>query len=122
MQNNKFDGSLMAQCVDWLDASKRAIETASPLKSAELDSKERKHQNLQSSVFGGGYVDQEPVIVNKNDKKIAFASNADWKTQAAQAHYSNEDGKEINAYKMRQQQLNSDQVPLDHGDYEKFIP
>jgi hypothetical protein len=35
----------------------RAIETNSPLRTEGLDSKEMKQQNLQSSIFGGGYVE-----------------------------------------------------------------
>ena len=36
----------MAQCVDWKDCHSRAIEADSPLKSADLEAIERKHQNL----------------------------------------------------------------------------
>lgn len=111
----------MAQCVDWKNPHTRAIEASSPLKSAELDCIERKHQNLQSSVFGGGYVDQEPVTVDKHQQKIAFASNSDWKTQAAQAHPDNHTG-QINAYKLRQHELASDELPLDRSHYENHLP
>ncbi len=94
----------MAQNVDWRNPYVRAIETNSP-KKTPLDSKAMKHQNLQSSVFGGGYEDQEPVV-DYNQPKIMFASNADWMTQAGHCNYQNKT-REIDAYKMKQSQLAS---------------
>jgi hypothetical protein len=68
MQANKRDGNLMAQNVDWKNSNVRAIESSSAqLKSGELDSKDRKYQNLQSSVFGGGYVEQAPITHNRDE-------------------------------------------------------
>ena len=121
LNDNKHDGALMAQCVDWKNPHTRAIECSSPLKSAELDCTERKHQNLQSSVFGGGYIDQEPITVDKSQQKIAFASNSDWKTRAGQAHPDNATG-QINAYNRRQHELASGELPLDLNRYEDHLP
>ena len=47
----------MAQNVDWKNANEKAIQADVNIKTADLDSKDRKYQNLQSSVFGGGYMD-----------------------------------------------------------------
>lgn len=65
LHNNKRDGALMASGVHWNNANTRAIETDSPLKTQNLDCKALKHQNLQSSVFGGGYIDQAPIDVDR---------------------------------------------------------
>lgn len=35
---------------------------------------------MQSSVFGGGYVDQEPIKHDREVFKSTYGSNADWKT------------------------------------------
>lgn len=104
LHDNKNDGCLMAQNVDWRNPFVRAIETSSPSKS-HLDSKAMKHYNLQSSVFGGGYAEQDP-IVDRNAPKILYGSNADWKTPAGHANYSNLD-REVDTYKMKQSQLAS---------------
>ena len=59
MSNNYRDGALIAQNVDWKNANERAIETKeAQLKSKNLDHKDRKYQNLQSSVLGGGYLEE----------------------------------------------------------------
>lgn len=94
----------MAQNVDWRNPYVRAIEGSSP-KKTPLDSKAMKHQNLQSSVFGGGYEDQEPVV-DYSQPKIMFGSNADWMTQAGHSNYQNKT-REMDTYKMKQSQLAS---------------
>lgn len=58
----------MAQNVDWKNTNSRAIESSSAqINTANLDSKDRKYQNLQSSVFGGGYVEQAPITHNRDE-------------------------------------------------------
>ena len=57
----KKDGALMAQNVDWRDSNSKPIDTPAQISSHNLDSQGRKYQNLQSSVFGGGYVANEPL-------------------------------------------------------------
>lgn len=100
----------------------RAIDNcSSPLRTDGLDSKDRKHQNLQSSIFGGGYVDDEPIGVDRQAPKIAFATTADWKTQAALARPKN-DRERARAYKLRQQELLSQQVNLEQTAYEEHLP
>jgi hypothetical protein len=76
----------MAQGPDWRNSTHRAIETDSPLKGTEqLDSKDRKYQNLQSSVFGGGYVEKEPILHDRDVGRATFGSTASWTTEAAKA-------------------------------------
>jgi len=44
LQNNKRDGNLMAQNVDWKNSNGRAIESVkAQINSANLDSKDRKY-------------------------------------------------------------------------------
>ena len=69
----------MPSTVDWRDAHNRAIEVSGPLvQSANLDSKDRKYQNLQSSVFGGGYIAKAPILHDRSLKKSTFTSHVDW--------------------------------------------
>jgi hypothetical protein len=90
MNTNKRDGALIAQNVDWKNANQKPIDAEkSQLNSGNLDSKDRKYQNLQSSVFGGGYVEEAPIEVDRDVKKAAFTSSADWKDQAAKSGLSN---------------------------------
>jgi hypothetical protein len=61
VNNNKRDGALMAQGVDWKNSYHKPIDADPLIKSQNLASKDRKYQNLQSSVFGGGYVEDAPI-------------------------------------------------------------
>ena len=59
----KRDGALMANGADWTNPQMESFN-ASPQKGGQkaLDnSKAKKYQQLQSSVFGGGYQDNAPV-------------------------------------------------------------
>lgn len=89
VNQNKRDGALMAQGVDWKNAHHKPIDADPILKTQGLASKERKYQNLQSSVFGGGYVEEAPIVYNTDVPKVAFGSNADWKTEAGMARPNN---------------------------------
>jgi hypothetical protein len=40
-------------------------------------------------VFGGGYVEEEPIIYDQDLPKVAFGTNADWKTEAGMARPNN---------------------------------
>jgi len=59
--------------------------------------------------------------VDRASPKIIFGSTADWKTQAALAHPNNDLQRAI-AYKLRQKELNSNQVNLEQTDYTKHAP
>jgi len=47
------------------------------------------YQNLQSSVFGGGYQENEPIQFDKDASNHKFTSNADWKDQQTRQHPNN---------------------------------
>lgn len=111
----------MAQNVDWRNPWVRAIETDDKLQKEGLDCADRKHQNLQSSIFGGGYVEKEPIQVDKKNPKIAFATNADWKTQAALQHPQNT-AENAAAYRKRQCELESKQVNLEQTNFDDHLP
>lgn len=53
---------------------------------------------MQSSVFGGGYLDGKPVEYDREAKRNAFGSSADWKTEAGMAKPANAVGK-VDAYR-----------------------
>jgi len=40
-------------------------------------------------VFGGGYVEEAPIIYDHDLPKVAFGTNADWKTEAGMARPNN---------------------------------
>ena len=67
---NRKDGALMAQNVDWRNPWVKAIQTDDAILRDGLDHKERKHQNLQSSIFGGGYMEHERPQVQKDVQRI----------------------------------------------------
>lgn len=121
LHDNKRDGALMASGVHWNNSNTRAIEAASPLKTQGLDSKALKHQNLQSSVFGGGYVDQEPIEVDRTQSKITYGTTAGWMNQAALAHPKN-DLQRVIAYKLRQKELASQNINLEQTNVEEYMP
>jgi hypothetical protein len=47
------------------------------------------YQQLQSSVFGGGYEDNAPVNFDREAGRAGFGSAADWKTTAGMAKPNN---------------------------------
>lgn len=116
MQNNKRDGNLMAQNVDWKNANERAIEQkGAQIVTIDLDGKDRKYQNLQSSVFGGGYVEQAPINYDRDEKRYAFTSTADWKDEVTKAKPNNGAANK-DPYKCKQRELGS--CVLEQTDYQ----
>ena len=77
------------------------------------------YQNLQSSVFGGGYIEEAPIVYNNDMPKVAFGSNADWKTEAGMARPNNGVNTQ-NPYLEKQKHLAS-QV-FEQTDYHEFAP
>ena len=96
----------MAQNVDWKNANVRAIEADNTLITANLDSKDRKYQNLQSSVFGGGYVEQAPIEHDREQQNYKHSSTADWKQEATKARPNNGVSKQ-DPYMVKQKDLGS---------------
>ena len=98
---------MKAQNVDWKKANGRAIEQkGAQIVTIDLDSKDRKYQNLQSSVFGGGYVEQAPIEHDRDEKRVAFSSTADWKDEATKAKPCNGAANK-NPYRSKQRELGS---------------
>lgn len=63
--------------------------------------RDRKYQQLQSSVFGGGYEEKAPITYDKNATKVAFGSTADWKTEAGMAKPQNRDTGNTDTYRQK---------------------
>ena len=120
MSNNYRDGALIAQNVDWKNVNERAIENReTQLKSEKLDAKDRRYQNLQSSAFGGGYLDQEKIEYNKDIKRETYTSLADWKEEQAKKPPVNGFSKQ-DSFKVKQKDLSS-QV-FEQTDYTEHLP
>lgn len=84
-----------------------------------MNTKDRKYGQLQSSVFGGGYHESEPVY-DKEAKRNAFGSAADWKTEAGMAKPVNSGGSRVDTFGKRQQQLGSS--VFEQTDYAGYAP
>jgi hypothetical protein len=119
---NRKDGALMAQCVDWRNPWVKAIQTDDAIVRDGLDHRERKHQNLQSSVFGGGYMDQQKPQVNKEIQRIQYGCEQDWKTRAALEHPKNGDVEAVAAYNRKQKELLSSNVNFAPAAYDENMP
>lgn len=87
--------------------------------SHNLDSKERKYQNLQSSVFGGGYVEQEPIQVDREAQRVKYATGADWKDEATKKIVNNGISR-CDPFKSKQRELNSN--IFEQTDYFEYLP
>jgi hypothetical protein len=70
----------MAAGIVWHDTTKKVNENDSPLKSQDLDARHRMYQNQQSSIFGGGYVDKQPIMFTSDQARTAIGSAANWHT------------------------------------------
>ncbi len=66
----------MAGTADWKNLEKHP-DLLNTLQSQGLEPKERKYQQLQSSVFGGGYINQEPILFDAQVPK-GIAANSQW--------------------------------------------
>lgn len=69
------------------------------------------YQNQQSSIFGGGYIDQQPINYNPNLSKAAFGSGANWHNEAANSRPNNGAGGQ-DAYTKLQAEMLSVNIPL----------
>lgn len=82
------------------------MNKSSPMKGKNADTgvntREKKYQQLQSSVFGGGYIDGAPVEYDRDAKKNAFGSAADWKTEAGMAKPVNAGSSKVDTFRQRQ--------------------
>ena len=72
-----------------------------------MRSRDKKYQQLQSSVFGGGYMEGAPVDFDRDAKSHAFGSSADWKTQGGMAKPVNAGSTNVDTFRQRQKQLAS---------------
>ena len=74
---------------DWKNTQMQSTNSSSPQKGMNTDSglnrKDKKYQQLQSSVFGGGYAEKAPIDYDREGNKAGFGTNADWKTQGGMA-------------------------------------
>lgn len=121
MNENKRDGALIAQNVSWKNANERAIESReSQLKSSALDAKDRTYQNYQSSVFGGGYIDQQEIKVDREQTRTKFTTNADWKEPQAKKAPLNGFMRQ-DSYKAKQKCLSSTGI-FEQTDYSAHLP
>ena len=98
---NKRDGALMSSSADWKNTNCQAFNQASPTKghNAEASTKDKKYQQLQSAVFGGGYLDGKPVEYDREAKRNAFGSAADWTTEAGMAKPVNGGSTHVDTYR-----------------------
>ena len=121
---NKRDGGLMSSGADWKNCYQAQTNQASPMKQVNQDkgvaSRDRKYQNLQSSVFGGGYAEGAPVEYDRDARKNAFGSNADWKTEAGMAKPLNGGSSNVDTFRQRQKQLASS--VFDQTDHSQHAP
>ena len=89
----------------------QSTNTSSPTKGMNTESglnrKDKKYQQLQSSVFGGGYEEKAPIDYDRENNRAGFGTNADWKTQGGMAKPINAGGSKVDTYKQKQKQLNS---------------
>ena len=74
-----YERTLQPRTIDWRDSTHQKSDTG----TAELNSKERKYHQMQSSIFGGGYAEKQPLQFDPTASKINFGSNANWSHEAA---------------------------------------
>lgn len=86
---NKRDGALMSAGADWTNSQQSSVNKASPTKGRNQDNgnntRDKKYAQLQSSVFGGGYLDKEKPDYDRDAQRNVMGSAADWKTSAGMA-------------------------------------
>ena len=66
-----------------------------------MHSREKKYQQLQSSVFGGGYMEGAPVDYDREAKSHAFGSASDWKAQGCMAKPVNAGSTNVDTFRQR---------------------
>ena len=96
----------MTSAADWKNSNMQMTNKAATSTKTGgeqgLDSRDRKFQQLQSSVFGGGPQDQAPIEYDREVKKNAFGSTADWKTEAGMAKPNNGGSNKVDTYGKKQ--------------------
>lgn len=114
----------MCSGADWTNTQQTATNLASPNKKANFESgevsKDRKYKQLQSSVFGGGYLEGEKPDYDREQSRAAFGTVADWKTEAGMQKPINRGPSKVDTFSKRQCQLAS-QV-LEQTDYYGHLP
>ena len=75
--------------------------------------KELKYQQLQSSVFGGGYVENQPITYDQTAARAVCSSNAKWNNKAIHTRPKNGPmAQQEDPFVQRQKELISSQIPL----------
>jgi len=109
----KRDGALMSSGADWKNTGQSATNKGSPMKGKNkmgegaVDTREKKYQQLQSSVFGGGYLAGEPVEFDREARRNDLGAADDWKTGAGMAKPINSGSTRTDTFRQRQKQLAS---------------
>jgi|Transcript_15866 hypothetical protein len=122
----KRDGALMSSNADWKNTQQKSFNSgASPMKNRNqlddgVDTRQKKYQQLQSSVFGGGYLDGQPAEYDREAKRNTFGSAADWKTEAGMAKPVNAGSSKVDTYRQKQKQLASS--VFEQTDYAEHAP
>lgn len=85
--------------------------------------KELKYQQLQSSVFGGGYVENQPITYNQAAGRAVCSSNANWNNKAIQTRPNNgPTAPKEDPFIQRQKELASSQIPLPQTENLQSVP
>lgn len=122
--SRRKDASLMANGADWKNTQTQALLSSSPQKKGkhdhgdQHDHKTKHYQQLQSSVFGGGYEQGAPVF-DREAGKASFGTGADWKT-SGMSKPINKGPTRADTYLQRQKQLSS--TVLEQTDYYAYMP
>jgi len=121
VNSKKRDGGLMCAGGDWKNTQMQSTNSSSPQKNMNQDSglnrKDKKYQQLQSSVFGGGYEEKAPVDYDRDGDRAGFGTNADWKAQGGMSKPINAGSTHVDTFKQRQKQLNSNIFGDSQTDY-----
>ena len=56
-KNSKKDGAILSSAADWKNTKVTKSVTMNTYNEEQVDTREKKYQQLQSSVFGGGYLE-----------------------------------------------------------------
>ena len=122
----KRDGALMSANGDWMNSQSKMTNSGnSPMKGRNndggvVDTREKKYQNLQSAVFGGGYLDGNKAEYDRDARRNVMGSTADWKTEAGMAKPINAGSTRVDTYRQKQKQLNSN--VFDQTDHSAHAP
>lgn len=102
---NKRDGALMSAGADWTNSGQSSVNKSSPLKGKNVargaSTRDSKYAQLQSSVFGGGYMDGEQPDYDREAGRNVMGSAADWKTSAGMAKPVNVGSTNVDTFRQR---------------------